>query len=362
MRQRKLLTVLLALILTLLVWTGCSAQTPDTDAEQPPQAEEPSDVPLENPDEPDEPEPNPLADALGQYRTIISRADTYDYGSLEEPTGVYHYALVRMMSGTDVPALLLEQETSFGICTILVFQYDADSGTVLQADSTLQEGAASAGGYRGGLSAAGDGNGLLSTEFSSANGRGSTVRITLDGAVLQSEIIWEGNVFEDEDPVGSAIGFLDIGWHDSGDTAALDSWAPDNAPSVPAEPEPAAAPDAAVTDGDRIVFTGTIGLYTYEEVLALQEIPDPSPGYSDPNETFRLIILDTPQNMTLLSGDGLGFREDEASMINVTGVAGLEQYDGQTLMFSIDRYNSSWPSDVSLPVGQPSTGDVHILG
>ncbi len=305
----------------------------------------------------------PVELALEQYRAIVSQADTYDYDSADEPTGAYRYALVPMTPGAEAPALLLEQDTAFGISSILVFQYDTDSDSVLQAADTLSEGVGGAGGYRGSLSAAGDGNGLLSTEFSSGTGMGSTSRTTLDGDRLRSEVIWEGNIFDDTDMAADEIGFLDIDWHDIGDTAALDSWTPGAAPAEPAPTEPEDAQDtepAQPTDGDRIVFTGTLGAYSYSDVLALQEIPDPNPG-SDQGETYWLIVLDTPQGMTLRSGDGSGSYEGEVSLIDVTGADGLEQYIGQSLTVSIDADDTWWPSDTSLPMGQPRTSDVNVL-
>jgi len=76
---------------------------------------------------------------------------------------------------------------------------------------------------------------------------------------------------------------------------------------------------------------------------------------------FHLLVLDTPQVMNLISGDGLGTRADEVDFINVSYAKGLGQYDGQHLTFSIDPSNKQWPSDASLPVGRPYTSDVRVL-
>lgn len=354
---RRGLPLLLALSL-LMILAGCGGQEADTTADQSgqPQTEEPADAP---PEPTSTPEPDPVELALEQYRTVVGQADTYDYTSADEPTGAYRYALVRMAPEDDVPSLLLEQDTALGISSVLIFKYDVDGRTVVQASDTLMEGVAGFGGYRGSLSAAGDGNGLLSTEFSSGSGEGSTSRVTLDGDKLQSEIIWEGYVFDDTDKTAEEIGFINIDWHDVSDASALDGWTPDAPQPAPAPVEPSAEPAVPVTDGDRIVFTGTLGSYSYSEVLALQELDDPNPG-SDRGETYWIIVLDTPQNMALRSYGGDGY-EGEVSLVNVTGADGLEQYDGQRLTVSIDADSTWWPSDTSLPLGQPSTSDVHIL-
>ncbi len=128
-------------------------------------------------------------------------------------------------------------------------------------------------------------------------------------------------------------------------------------PAVLGEPEEGTLP----TDGDRTVLAGTVGRYTYNEVLALQGENDPNAGYSDPSQVFLLILLDTPQAVTARSGDGLSSYEREATMIDVTFAAGLEQYEGQHVVFSIDPRETWWPSDTSLPLGEPSTDNVHVL-
>ena len=316
---------------------------------------------VEPPVEPSvEPESDPIADALTQYRVIVAQASAYDYGA-EDSTGDYRYALVRMRADSDIPALLLEQDTTFGISNVLVFQYEPDSGQAVQSDGTMSEGVAQAGGYRGSLSAAGDGNGILATEFSSGSGMGSTSRVTLNGNSLQSTTIWEGNVFEDTDPASEEIGYLEIDWHDIADLSGLDSWTPPaGEPSQPVPDQPEPDETTLPTDGDRIVFRGTLGAYSYNEVLTLQGQSDPNPG-SDMGETYYLIVLDEPQTMNLRSGDGLSSRDGEVHLVNVTYAEGITQYIGQNLAFSIDPGQTYWPSDTSLPLGEPSTDDVHVL-
>lgn len=127
----------------------------------------------------------------------------------------------------------------------------------------------------------------------------------------------------------------------------------------PAQPEPDET--ALPTDGDRIVLQGTIGTYTYNEVLALQGVSDPNAGYSDTSQTFRLIVLDTPQTVTAISGDELDSYSGEAQIINVSHARGLDQGDGQHLIFSIDPNAAWWPSDTSLPLGEPRADDIHVL-
>ena len=86
--------------------------------------------------------------------------------------------------------------------------------------------------------------------------------------------------------------------------------------------------------------------------------------WTDTTKNFRLIVLDTPQVMELETGDpspASRARSGEVRLIDVSLAEGLESFDGQHLTFSIDPEETYWPSDASMPVGQPSTRDVHIL-
>lgn len=302
--------------------------------------------------------------ALEQYRAVLAQAETYfddEYYGDDVPTITYKYTLAQMQTEHQIPALVLEQESESywwgDICSALVFQYDPDSDAVVQAEGTLGEGVASAGGYRGALALSGDGIGILETSWSSGTGMGSIRRATLAGSLLQMDTLFDGFLFDDTQP---NIESLPINWYDVSDMSGLNGW---NAPSLPDSPREPAAPDTLPTDGDRTVLQGTVRTCTGAEILNMQGQQDPDPGpWSESGDTFRVIVLDTPRTVTARNGDGDGSRPGEATMIDVTHAPGLDQYDGQHVIFSIDPYQTWWPSGVSIPLGEPSTEDIHVLG
>lgn len=303
-----------------------------------------------------------LEQALEQYRLIVSQADSYSYSPYSvTPTGSYRYALVQLEPDDPVPTLLLSQEGDDYSDRVRLFQYDPNSNQVIQPEESLEE-YSGGGGYASGLSLQGDGMGLRLTEISGGTGSTDITRITLSNGSLVREKQWSGRM----DAIPQELSFIDIPWHDIADTAALDSWMPENGTTQPDGSSDSSADNGTEgelpTDGDRIVFTGTIDTYSYEEVIALQGCPDPNAPWSDPSQTFHLIVLDTPQEMELQSGDPVGApRSDTVRVISVAYAEGLEQYDGQHLTFSIDPEATYWPSDTSMPVGQPGTRDVHVL-
>lgn len=303
--------------------------------------------------------PSPIDEALEQYRIVIANASSYQYDPYGvSPSGSYRYALVQMKPGDTVPTLLLEQQDTEGMYYMRAFKYDADTKTLRQPTESLMEGVAGTGGYRGGISLAADGNGLLVTETSSGTGATTVHRAHIEGDTLVQTMEWSGRM----DAIPSNLQTINIDWHDIGDLSALNSQtvsaqAASAQTAAPAAPAPTAFP----TDGNRTVLTGTVGAYSYNEVLALQGVSDPNPGSSsEKSKTFYLIVLDSPQ--TIMANDDIGeLRSGTAKLIDVSYANGIAQYSGQHITFSIDPHMTGWPSDTSLPLGEPGTSDIHIL-
>ena len=305
---------------------------------------------------------NPAGPALEQYRSIIVQAASYQYEPYGDavPTGNYRYALVKMQPDAQVPTLILEQETT-ELSYARLFQYDPATKTVLEPTENLTEGVAMTGGYRGGLSMMADGNGIRIAELSSGTGSMTIARATLEGSSVHTAVEYQGFM---TDVLPEGLGSVEIPWHDVSDLTALDNWSAEAWPPESDEADSAAssgAGDTLPTDGDRLVLSGTIGTYSYEEVIELQGAPDPNAGpYTDTSQTFRLIVLDTPQMLSLNTVDNQ-LSEREAKMIAVDYAENLDGYEGQHLVFSIDPYNTYWPSEAAVPLGQPGTNDVHVL-
>ena len=299
--------------------------------------------------------------AVERYGEIICNAPDYTYTDSDSaPTGYYRYAVIDTSISDQVPTLLLGQETENGNYYVRIFQYEPETDTVIQPERSLEEGS-DGGGYHAGLSR-GSQNAILLTETYGGSGDTEISSVTLAGGQVQLESQWSGTF--DAVPEGlnrEPIPWTEISFHGSGSGRIP----PEKESPVPQKetPPPAASQSQSLpSDGDRIVFTGTIDTYTYEQVIELQGCPDPNAPWSDSSQTFRLIVLDTPQEMTLQSGDPVGSpRSGTVRLISVAYAEGLEQYDGQHLTFSIDPGSTYWPSDTSMPVGQPATNDVHVL-
>ncbi len=49
-------------------------------------------------------------------------------------------------------------------------------------------------------------------------------------------------------------------------------------------------------------------------------------------------------------------------MIRIDYVDGMDRYEGRHITFSIDPATTCWPSDTSLPLGQPIAREIRIVG
>lgn len=211
------------------------------------------------------PEPDPVADALTAYGTILGQADTYfsdEYYGDDVPTINYTYTLIQMQQENQIPALVLRKETisdlGGNICSALVFQYDPDRGTALQLEGELSDGVGGTG-YRGSLAKSGDGVGILETSWSSGTGNGTIVKITAAGDKLQSDTLFDGFIFDEANEALDQITSLEIDWYDITNLSALDGYVQ---PEIQTETQMEAQGEVQEEDEDTCPLVDYAGTYT----------------------------------------------------------------------------------------------------
>lgn len=72
-------------------------------------------------------------------------------------------------------------------------------------------------------------------------------------------------------------------------------------------------------------------------------------------------MLDSPQTLSFMAGDGDGTRSGQVSLINITDLADAAGYNGTRMMIALNPGNYYWPSDVSVPVGEPRGSSCEII-
>ena len=307
---------------------------------------------------------SPQAEALEQYKLIISNAAAYDYynGDLTS-TGNYRYALVQLQKNDLVQTLLLAKELEEGVYNIRLFQYDPNTKSVYMPPDKIEEVKGGSGTFAF-VNMMANGNGIHWMSIVRGTGATDIYRVTLDGDVLRKELVYTGG-FDAELP--DEFKSVEIEWHSTGDLSAIDRQLSSVDPSsispqqLPPATEIQASTQATLpTDGDRIVLTGTINDYDYNGVIEVQGEPDPNPS-TNRTERYVLFVLDKPQVMILEQGDGSGEKVSGiVRMIYIGPYSNLGQYYGKHVTVSVDPDEMTWPSDTSMPLGQPS-GSVRVL-
>jgi len=122
------------------------------------------------------------------------------------------------------------------------------------------------------------------------------------------------------------------------------------------------------------VFQGTVHVCSAEELLALQGKSDVDPAQVSHGGTYAVVAFDEALDVTGMYGDGSGETNRTATML---GVAELTEYDTFTVEFgdlevwrSLDgqrvtvaaKAQDIWfPSDVRMPMGEPTANTVQLL-
>ena len=320
--------------------------------------------------------PLPEGPAGAAYLDCINKADTFDYSEGgPAPTGEYRYTFVQMSETESAPALFLDQVCTEGKEYIRVFQYIDATGEVIMAEDPLPSGVAAEGGFRGEFAKLTGRAGIMKTYASGGTGDTETYVTVFKNGNLEDTLVWKGKIGDaaPADLSGEEIVWADIsqvGTAGQGSTGSGAQPASAEAPA-PTTNDPAASglppADTMVladgqlpTDGDRTVLTGTIDTYDYWQTVELQGQPDPNGAGANTSRTYRIIVLDQPQNLTGLDVDEM-YSERPVNCISVDYADIPLEYDGKQITFSISPDTFYWPSDTGLPLGAPSTDDVHIL-
>ncbi len=320
-------------------------------------------------------------EAMVAYGSILDNVSLLDS---EHTVNEYdEYALV-YMEDTEIPQMLvtLYDPTVF-IGDVSIVEWNADTRSAskisVSEDDEISVGVAGGGGFRGSVSASQTRDGLIHTVVSGGTGDTSVERVRIVNGAYEYTTEYTGMLTDAE---VNRPDEASIAWFPISDRSLLDQFPSTGKDSTqveaPAEGD-ASTQDGATTDTatdttatagadswrqeqeaqGRQVFEGTIRTMSYNEVLQLQNISDPNAGWSDTSQMFTLFIFNGTQTLTADTADGSGLMSGEAHMIRLANVD-VSAYEGQTVTASFAASNMSWPSDTSLPLGEPAAWDIVV--
>lgn len=114
-----------------------------------------------------------------------------------------------------------------------------------------------------------------------------------------------------------------------------------------------------IEDG-MILIEGVIEHMTYEEVLKTQGYTDPNPGSALLEPYFTIFTPINPKEITLPSSGGDVYAQ-VPKMISLINFSEIKKYNGKTVTIGIDPNETSWPSDTSLPLGEPRSVKYKVI-
>lgn len=120
---------------------------------------------------------------------------------------------------------------------------------------------------------------------------------------------------------------------------------------------------AAAEQFGLITLTGTVRELDDRGIAALQGIENPNPP-SDDLVMHAVLELDEPATLTAMSGAGPDTREGEVRLILIerdTSELTWGSYQDKHVTAAIDPAMLMWPSDTSLPLGEPSVATAGIV-
>lgn len=349
--------------------------------------EAPKAEPTPEPEKVEEPEPvvDEDLDVYAEYNRILDEVDSLDFKIVDvgNITG-YEYALVQMEPEDELETLLVAENTEYNRKYIRLFQYVPSIDTLYapdDADDVVQQEQVM-------VEIMADGHGL-SEGFLGGQGYSSQYRITfaedhkhLNRTETASFRIGESGSFLDQ---------KEIDWYPVSDRSLLPSGSlssdSENADdSVEVAPKkstksrkPAKTKNSSSaqnnsaqnnsaqlpTDGNRTVLRGTLQAFSYDQVISWQGMADPNPPTAEKQaSTYYIITFDQKISLTANSVDGLWSSQTKGIYLRdqtAAGSIGLNRV-GTDIIFSIDPNTTYWPSDTSIPMGTPTTSDIHLLG
>ncbi len=121
------------------------------------------------------------------------------------------------------------------------------------------------------------------------------------------------------------------------------------------------------------VFEGTVRVCTAEELIKLQAI-DIDPAAASGGGTYAVLVFDQPTDVTGELADGSGLRTESCNMIGIAEHTDYSSFvieygdldaakalDGQKATFAAKAEAIMFPTDVSLPIGQPKANESVLL-
>lgn len=313
------------------------------------------------------------------YNKVLDKTDKSVFSKYDTNIIGFEYALVEM-TGDETPELLLSGKSDTGVKFLKFYRYNHGKAYPLKSgnDEQLKIGISGMGGFRGTAAQKIDGSGLFLDHWKSSSGKGNRYDLRINGKYLSIRRIDQMSTVL-EDKANYHIPWNDIQWCGIDKRDSLKSYKPLDISAGKAKLKESRKNHEnqyrkqireAKDEGYRIL-KGRVRIFdTDSELISFQKIPDMN---TDGNfGPYVTLIFDQPEKITANNGDGSGEQTTRKSkMISIymddpnTFADMWDGFDKKKVTIKIEPHNTWWPSDVSLPVGEPRYSvmkeDLHMI-
>lgn len=299
------------------------------------------------------------------YENVLFQIDPIE-DAKTFPIMKYNYTLVEL-SNDEIPELLISKLNTNGIEDILVYSVNLEDEKAVAYEDHLQQGVAGTGGYRGALMYSQEERKLQAREFSAGTGDYSISEIHIVEEALQKEVVEEGNLGK-TDASEIPDSYDEIEWNDAMDLTSLYELKGEEISEEDLKTKKADIMEArkskAVEAGYQVV-TGELMSVNSNELLKIQGTSDPNPGVVYPS-SFTILKYDAPVEVEAGNGgmsgpDDSRYFKQQSQLLNIENVWIPESSFGKNVTLAFKKEDTWWPSDTSLPLGEPTTSNVVLL-
>lgn len=282
------------------------------------------------------------ANAIAAYMEILANPSSYSISDAAQyvPNGTYSYAVVEATSDS-IPELLL-RVNSAEYSPVLVFTYDDDTKTAVQAEGAFIDGASGAGGARSRIRASNSGVGIYQVDWNSLR---EIAQNTLYG--IQDNTLTKVSGPEEFVFANSMPDHHEISWISVSDKTGLFTIQRGGTSITPTPPTSTQAPAANLHH-----FSGMVTMQTADELMKGEPTPNGEPA----TDLHLVLVLDSPIEITAR-------KAGSASQTSTISEVSLGQYiptngDNEWLNFLNTNVEITanadqvwFPTDTGLPLG-----------
>ncbi|WP_276804149.1 hypothetical protein [Lactobacillus hominis] len=312
-----------------------------------------------------------------KYNSVLDDVKKYsfDEDSSMADSGAnykYSYDLVKV-EDQKAPLLVVKRtpDSNFTVDNVRIFSYNEKTKKEAAPDKIYQIGVAPAGGFRADLKVNQKGPFLEYLSSTSGSGDTETKKLEVKNNKIVEKTIWKGKVQKgifDERFLTSEYKVLK--WTDIANRSLLDKYAGKSATSEkPKKTEKKVSQKSQTSDLDEkikqkkaagmVVLKGKIVKTDHDGVLKMQNETDPNPDSQD-TDTYYIFVLDQPQSVTFSTVGDMNHttRAGEVKMIRLMNF-NQDVTGSVTMAFNVKQ--TVWPTDTSVPLGQPKSEGYEIL-